>query len=110
VCETLAAWSGDRLWTGSPHQSAVVGELEHVSNWLARVQILPAEGTGTEPIAELRVLPVATGREAITELLVVVACRGENDLPPRGDVHRARDILAAVCRRLVFGHEHRRAS
>jgi|GEM_PF-6337386 len=109
VCATLVAWQGDHLWTGSAREAGIVGKLDHVSNWLARVPIV-SRSTQGEPIAELRIIPVTTGNDPITELLVVIGSRGSGRLPTERDVRRARAILDAVVRRLASGRSHRRAS
>lgn len=94
VCDLLEGWAGLRL-SGGPSAKYLLGELSRVSRWSAHVPIERADENMPPCTVELRVLPVHTGHDALTELLLV----SESPSPARARadrVERTRLLLDAV--------------
>jgi hypothetical protein len=101
VCRLLETWEGEPLpeaATSSPGH--VLGHLVRVSRAVARV---PVERRGTNPAeqgAELRILPVITGMDSLTEVLLITEDRAEQSLPRSARVEKARSALDLLIAKL----------
>src|SRR4051812_7475085 len=84
VCALLAGWTGRTVSDGSS-STFVLGALSRVSRWSAHVPMERVDEGAAPCTAELRILPIHTGIDALTELLLVMteassqtrACRVE---------------------------------
>lgn len=96
VCDLLHAWEGHRLAVstgGLP--TARVGPVDRIADHVVRVMVFDEDD---RVVAELRALAVSTGRESLTELLVV-ARPVDSTLTGRAMVlERARSILERATR------------
>jgi hypothetical protein len=101
VCRLLEQWEGEPLPGAGPASSGhVLGRLAHVSRAVARV---PVERQGTTPrekVGELRILPVITGHDSQTEVLLVTEDSATLALPRSARVVAARRVLDALLARL----------
>lgn len=89
VCAALASFEGQAL-----------GAIDHIGDHVARVAVFARGGLHTVPIAELRVIAVSTGRDALTEVLAFAAVEGDSPDDHALAVTRARSILAGVMHHL----------
>ena len=101
VCAVLEQWSGSRLIPRTGRRPiARVGAIDRITDHVARVAVFEPDVVGTDAIAELRVIAVSTGHDALTELLVF-ADAGRHTASERAvAVLRARSILDGAMRRL----------
>lgn len=101
VCQLLETWKGHSLSGDvTTRPGYFLGDLVRVSRSVAR---LPVGRRGTVPIeqvAELRVLPVDTGRDALTEVLLVTSDNAVASIPRSIRVQGARSLLDALLREL----------
>ena len=97
VCAVLEAWKGRTLSDGSS-STFVVGEVSRVSRWSAHVPIERVDPGAPPCTAELRILPIHTGRDALTELLLVMSETSSQTRACR--VERTRRLLDAVVHEL----------
>ena len=99
VCDLLEGWKG-HPFSGDPtaRPNYFLGDLLRVSRSVARLPVRRLGTVPTEQVAELRVLPVNTGRDALTELLLVAP--GSSSMPRVIRVQAARSLLGAVLRQL----------
>lgn len=101
VCQLLETWKGHSLSGDAMTRPGYsLGDLVRVSRAVAR---LPVGRRGTAPIeqvAELRVLPVNTGRDALTEVLLVTSDNAVASMPRSIRVRGARSLLDALLREL----------
>jgi len=72
VCDLLETWEGGNHPSDDLALPDVVfGRLVHVSRSLASLPMRARPSVADEPCIELRVLPVSTGLDALTELLLI---------------------------------------
>ena len=72
VCDLLEAWEGHALSSNVVVLPDVVfGKLVRFSPSLASLPMRTRPSVADEPFVELRVLPVSTGLDAVTELLLI---------------------------------------
>lgn len=101
VCASLEAWEGTRLTTRLGRRPiARVGPTDHITDHVARVAMFDAESETAAPVAELRVIAVSTGHEALTEVLVFATPGSDTPSGRAAAVLRARSILEGAMRRL----------
>jgi hypothetical protein len=95
ICALLERSGGQPFSDEGPtRRNYLLGDLVRVSRSVARV--LVGRVGAAENTAELRILPVLTGRGAVTELLLVAPA---SSMMSRGRrVHEARELLEAVVR------------
>jgi hypothetical protein len=101
VCDALDGWSGDRLTTRPGRRPlARVGAVDRITDHVTRVAMFEPDAVGGTAVAELRVIAVSTGHDALTELLVF-ADAGDNSPAERAAaVLRARAILEGAMHRV----------
>jgi len=97
VCDLLDAWRDQPLPNG-PSETFAIGELTRVSRWSAHAPILQPRNVELGATTELRVLPIHTGRDALTELLLVAGDSSESEHTAR--VEELSSLLAALVRLL----------
>lgn len=101
VCRLLETWEGEPLAATTTSQPAhVLGRLVRVSRAVARV---PVEHRGTASGAqgaELRILPVITGLDSLTEVLLITEDNAEQSLPRSVRVEAARSLLDSLIAKL----------
>ena len=99
VCQLLEAWSGHPLSAdGSTRPQYFLGDLLRVSRSVARLPVGRLGTVPTEQVAELRILPVNTGRDALTELLLVAP--DSSSMPHVIHARGTQSLLAAILRQL----------
>ena len=96
VCGLLERFSGRPFSDESAVPSLLVGDLVRVGRRLGRLSVRRAGAT--ENIAELRIIAVRTGREAVTELLLVAPAMSWMSREDR--VRDAQTMLEAVVRQI----------
>jgi hypothetical protein len=101
VCRLLEMWEGEPLTeaaTSAPGH--VLGRLVRVSRAVARV---PLERRGPEPresVDELRILPVITGLDSLTEVLLITEDSASRSEPRSARVAAARLALESLIAKL----------
>ena len=100
VCRLLETWEGEPLAGTTSPSGHVLGRLVRVSRAVARVPVEP-RGTGPgEHGAELRILPVITGLDSLTEVLLITEDHAEQSLPRSARVEAARSLLDSLIAKL----------
>ncbi len=101
VCDLLETWEGHGL---SSHAVAlpdvVFGKLMRFSPSLASLPVRPCPPAAEEPFIELRVLPVSTGVDALTELLLIAPDAAVASAPSSARAQHPRPLLQALVRDL----------
>lgn len=95
VCDLLNRWEHEHL------SSLHVGPVDRIADHVVRVRILD-----DDVAAEVRVLAVSTGREPLTELLVVARPADASASGRAAVVTRARSILRDATRRIESSGHH----
>lgn len=101
VCAALETWTDTRLTTRMGRRPiALVGSTDRITDHVARVQMFDADSASDDPLAELRVIAVSTGHDALTEVLVFAEPPSDTPAGRAVAVLRARSILEGAMRRL----------
>ena len=104
VCDLLSGWEHERLTTGTDRRPSLhVGPVDRIADHVVRIRILDDDD---DVAAEVRVLAVSTGREPITELLVVARPTDASACGRATVVARARSILRDATRRIESSARH----
>lgn len=101
VCAALEGWADTRLTTRMGRRPiALVGSTDRITDHVARVQLFGADSASDDPLAELRVIAVSTGHDALTEVLVFAEPPSDTPAGRAVALLRARSILEGAMRRL----------
>ena len=105
VCAALEAWEGSLLTTRHGRRAvAQVGAVDRITDHVARVAMFEPE-SGAEPIAELRVIAVSTGHDALTEVLAFADVASPTAAGRAVALLRARSILEGAIHHLELAPE-----
>jgi hypothetical protein len=106
VGAALDAWTDSLLSTRPVHRPiARVGATDRITDHVARVMMFDPDALDGAAFAELRVIAVSTGHEALTELLVYADPRTNTAAARAAAVLRARSILDGAMQRLELAHQ-----
>jgi hypothetical protein len=101
VRATLEQWAGTRLTSRMGQRPiARVGSTDRITDHVARVPMFEADAINGDPIAELRLIAVSTGHDALTEVLVFSDPGTATAAARAVAILRARSILEGAMRRL----------
>ena len=105
VCAVLEAWEGSLLTTREGRRAvAQVGAIDRITDHVARVAMFEP-GSDVDPVAELRVIAVSTGHDALTELLAFADAASPTAAGRAVAVLRARSILEGAMHHLELVRE-----
>ena len=100
VCDLLETWEGHGLSNNAVALPDVVfGKLVRLSSSVASLPLRARRSVSDDqPIIELRVLPVSTGLDALTELLLIAPDDAGLSAPPSERAQHPRSLLHALMR------------